>query len=74
MPVEIYIPTEAGRSGICISYTKTSKMIDIYGWYDSFVGIEGKRFTLKEFLDQLGITKKDCLKCFEDYQLDKKAK
>lgn len=46
------------HSGIMVSYTKSTNKIYISGWYDSFVGIEGKEWDLADFLNELGITKK----------------
>ena len=66
MPVTIYIPQNAKNSGISITYTKTKKELWISGWYDSMVGIEGQGFTLRGFFEELGISKKDCLKVWEE--------
>ena len=54
-----------GRSGISITYIKSRKVLAFFGWYDSFVGIQGGSLALKDFFAQLGITKKDALKAFE---------
>lgn len=45
-------------------WTKTAQRLNINGWYDSFVGIEGDEMSLREFFDKLGITLKDCEKAF----------
>lgn len=66
MPKLIYIPSQQSRSGIDITWTPSAQRLDISGWYDSFVGIEGTSYTLREFFDLLGITEKDCRKAFND--------
>lgn len=66
MPKTIYIPREADRSGIDITWTKTRQWLDIGGWYDSCVGIAGDGMTLREFFDRLGITETDCQKAFRE--------
>jgi hypothetical protein len=60
-----YIPEDAERSGIDISYTKKTQMICIGGWYDSCAGLESQTFKLSEFFQKLGITEKDCIKAFK---------
>lgn len=65
MPTRINIPEDADRSGVSIEYTKSRRVLYISGWYDSVVGIEGKEYTLAEFFQKLGISKKDCNKAFE---------
>lgn len=64
MPKTIYFPDNdiSTRSGIDITYYKSKREIEVRGWYDGFVGIEGGRISLGEFLTQLGITLKDCEK------------
>lgn len=65
MPKEIHVPKQDNHSGVYIIWTKTCNRIDIGGWYDNVCGIEGRSFTLKEFLEELGITKKDILRALD---------
>lgn len=48
-----------GVSGIAIEYVKSKKRLDIFGFYDHFVGIEGDSISLAEFCEKLGITRED---------------
>ncbi len=74
MPKRIYIPENAKWSGIDVTWTPSAGRLDIGGWYDSMVGIEGKSFSLREFFDALGITEKDCRKAFEQKRRRKVGK
>ncbi len=65
MPKTIYIPKGGGSSGISITWTPSAQRLDIDGYYDSFVGIQGKSFELAKFFKELGITKKDVDKAFK---------
>jgi hypothetical protein len=65
MPKRIYIPQDAQHSGIDVTWTKSAQRIDIGGWYDSCVGLQGGALTLREFFDSLGITEKDCAKAWK---------
>ena len=56
-PKEILLGDE--ESGIGIEYIKSSKKLNIWGWYDDTVGIEGDSISLKDFCEKLGITEKD---------------
>lgn len=51
---------EVGRDdcGIRVTFTPTPLTINLSGWYDHFVGIEGARMPLGEFLTRLGITER----------------
>jgi hypothetical protein len=60
----VYFPPNALRSGIDIRWTPTAQRLDIGGWYDSFVGIEGASLSLLEFFDALGITEAHCRAAF----------
>lgn len=63
MPRTIYVPRGANPqygSGISLTYYTTLREVEIAGWYDSFVGIEGERMPLGAFLARLGITLQDC--------------
>ena len=64
LPRRLDIAGERSTSGISITWAPTAQRLDISGWHSSFVGIEGDSFTLREFLDRLGITEKDCAKAF----------
>lgn len=66
MPKRIYLPVDADRSGIDVTWTPSAQRIDIGGWYDSCVGLEGGSMTLREFFEKLGITERDCKKAFSD--------
>lgn len=67
MPKTIYIPKDAKHSGISVTYTPSAERLDIFGWYDTMVGLcEPYSFTLRQFFDELGITEKDCLKAFKE--------
>ena len=59
---KICFPSEGNVSGIEIAYTRSVKDLYFYGWYDTFVGIEGGKIKLECFLKELGITLKDCQK------------
>lgn len=61
----VYI-CQSDRNGIMIRYTKSKRMLDISGWYDRMVGIEGQMLTLREFFDRCGITRKDCERAFNE--------
>ena len=61
----VYFPEDAKRSGISIQWTHSAQRLDIGGWYDSFVGLDGGTVSLREFFDRLGITEKDCQKDWE---------
>lgn len=61
---KLYLPksaTDASRTGINITYTKSTNTLNIGGWYDSIVGIESTRMTLGEFFKALNIPKKNII-------------
>lgn len=64
MPKTIFIPDGADRSGIDITFTKSTGELLIGGWYDGCVGIPSTIMSLREFLDALGITDAHCRKAF----------
>ena len=66
MPKTIYLPEDATHSGIDVTWTPSARRIDISGWYDSCVGLEGESMLLREFFERLGITRKDCEKAFKE--------
>jgi hypothetical protein len=67
MPKTLYISEGYSNStGIRVTYTKSRRAVYISGWYDSFVGIDGKEFTLKEFFSALGVTQRDCDSAFKE--------
>lgn len=74
MPKLIYIPSQQSRSGIDITWTPSAQRLDISGWYDSCVGIEGVSYTLREFFDSLGITESDCRKAFTSVASETRSK
>ena len=61
----VYFPEDAKRIGISIQWTRSAQRLDIGGWYDSFVWLDGGTVSLREFFDRLGITEKDCQKAWE---------
>lgn len=62
MPKTMCPGGDANRSsGINVTWTPSAQRLDISGWFDSFVGIEGGSMSLREFFDELGITEKDCV-------------
>jgi hypothetical protein len=67
MPKEFSMPPDAAESasGITMRWTPSAQRLDVFGWYDSFVGIEGYQMSLIQFFERLGITPKDCAKAFE---------
>jgi hypothetical protein len=54
------------NTGITITWTPSASRLDINGYFDEFVGIEGGSFTLAEFFKDLGITEKDVRKAFKE--------
>ena len=69
MPITRYYPIRDSdiklSNGISITYTKGRKEFDISGWYDTYVGIQSTTVSLAEFLQEFGITLKDCEKALE---------
>lgn len=65
MPKRIYLPEDANREGIDITWTRSKQRINIGGWYDSCVGLNGGSLTLIEFFSKLGITEADCKKAWK---------
>jgi len=59
MPKSIKLPKGATYSGVQITWTPSASRLDISGWYDEYVGIEGDSMTLAEFFERLGVTEKD---------------
>ena len=66
MPKVIYIPEDADRSGIEVTWTPSAQRLDFSGWYDSCVGIQNTSMQLREFFEIMGITEKDCKKAFDE--------
>lgn len=64
MSKTIYLPPDAERSGIDITWTPSAKRLDFSGWYDGCVGLRGGSMTLLEFFEQIGISEKDCKKAW----------
>jgi hypothetical protein len=65
MPKTIYLTNDDADNGINITWTPSRQQLYISGWFDSFVGIEGKSMFLIDFFTELGITEKDCIKAFK---------
>lgn len=53
-------------AGIEITWVSSAQRLDISGFYDGFVHIQGASMSLKEFFTTLGITQKDCTKAFKE--------
>ena len=60
--------SEFDSSGIKIHYTKSRKTIDVFGWYDRIVGIEGGEISLLDFIKQLEISVKDLKKVIKELE------
>jgi len=78
MPKTITLPRNKKydpSAGVEITWTPSANRLDINGWYDHFVHIEGESISLSAFFLLLGITEKDCKKAFEPQQaMDRLAK
>jgi hypothetical protein len=73
MPYTIYLPEKnPNSSGICVTYTKSRRVLPFGGWYDGMVGIEGGEMTLAEFFRSLKTPRKDCERAFD--QIDAQAR
>ncbi len=53
-------------SGVEITWTPSADRIDISGWYDGFVHIQGGSMSLREFFDALGIDMQNCKSAFKE--------
>jgi hypothetical protein len=65
MPKRLDLTDSYRHSGIDITWTPSAQRLDVGGWYDTFVGLETHSLTLRQFLNELGITEKDCAKAFK---------
>ena len=72
MPKRIDFTDEWGHSGISVVWTPTAMRLDMHGWYDQFVGIQGRSMSLTDFFKELGITEAHIKKAFKN--LDVKTK
>ena len=54
-----------GHPGEGVSITYEGNHLILNGWYDNSFGISGGSTPLKEFLETLGISKEDVMKCYE---------
>lgn len=63
-------PTWGGEwsDGVEITWTPSDNRIDIGGWYDGCIGIQGESMSLRNFFDLLGITEESCKKAFKEVQ------
>jgi hypothetical protein len=61
----MFITNDGSDSGITVTWIPSRQRLDISGWFDSFVGIEGKSMFLSDFFKELGITERDCIKAFK---------
>jgi len=59
--------------GVEITFTPTAARVDITGWYDQIAGMPTTSLSLKDFLDGLGITLKDCQKALKSQEKKKKS-
>ena len=48
-----------GREGIVVEFVRRRKAIHIFGWYETFCGMENLDLPLEEFCRQLGIRRRD---------------
>lgn len=64
MPKTIFLGNN--DNGITVTWTPSARRIDINGWFDGMVGIEGGSFQLSEFFGRLGITEKDVRKALKE--------
>lgn len=57
MSKQLIFPETKGyqSSGIQVEYIKSRDVLNISGFYDNFVGIEGTEISVKDFCDKLGI-------------------
>ena len=62
--------SEHGNSGIDVSFTRSTNIIHLGGWYDSFVGISPVSLKLKDFLKKIGVDKKSLIKIIKEYDND----
>jgi hypothetical protein len=56
------------RAGVRVQFAPNrsrSRQVAIWGWYDSYAGIEGHEYSLRELLTGLGITLADCRRALE---------
>jgi len=56
-PKQMQLPKDylSQSSGIMVEYIKSRDVLNIWGWYDHFVGIESTEIPFKDFCEQLGI-------------------
>lgn len=48
-----FVTDRPGNSGIKIIINKKDQSITVYGWYDSFVGIEGGTISMEEIQEAI---------------------
>lgn len=65
---------EKANSGIRVNYVRTRRVVELYGWYDGFVGIEPVLLSLGEFCRTLGITPKDVELALKKLEKDERSK
>jgi len=56
---------ESKHSGIQVSYVKSKEVLDFFGWYDGFIGIEGGRISFVDLCRSLDIEKKTLKKAIK---------
>jgi hypothetical protein len=59
-------------SGIRIGHTKSKRLLAVFGWYDTYVGIEGGQIALEQFLDTLGVSTRDLKKIIKNREKNAK--
>lgn len=68
MKNRLYIPPE-GRyrnDGVLILFYPDTKRVRVEAWTDGNFAVADDDFSLKEFLEKLGISKEDCLEALEE--------
>lgn len=60
------IRTGNNSEGVDIRFVTSTQTLYIGGHYDGFVGIEPKAMSLRDFFQQLGISKSMCLAAFKE--------
>jgi len=57
-----HIKTGDKNKGVSVTYIKSRKVLSLTAWYDGgYGGMNSEEMPLAEFMERLGITKKDVL-------------
>ena len=54
--------TSESDDGVVITYLPDAMRVELYGYFDTAMRIEGESFSLADFLTELGITEADVLR------------